>query len=181
MSSYDVAIIGAGIVGAACALECGQSGLKVAIIEPGPLGGGATAAGMGHIVVMDDSDAQFALTHYSQELWTALAPGLPPEAEYLPCGTLWIAADEEEMAEVRRKQQYYCDRGVQTDVLDSRALTTAESNLRRGLAGALLVPGDSVIYAPAAARWFVEQSGAKVHAQAAIELTASGVRLADGS
>ena len=33
------------------------------------IGGGATAAGMGHLVVMDDSEAQFALTRYSQTLW----------------------------------------------------------------------------------------------------------------
>ena len=49
----DVVIIGAGIVGAACALECAESGLHCALVEPHVVGGGATAAGMGHIVVMD--------------------------------------------------------------------------------------------------------------------------------
>ena len=67
--SYDVVIIGAGIVGAACAAECAREGLRVAIVEAGIIGGGATAAGMGHLVVMDDSEAQFALTRYSQQLW----------------------------------------------------------------------------------------------------------------
>src|SRR5438105_7847497 len=70
--TFDVAIVGAGIVGAACALECAQSGLKVAIIESGIVGGGATAAAMGHIVAMDDSDAQFSLTRFSQQLWNVL-------------------------------------------------------------------------------------------------------------
>ena len=68
------------------------------------MGGGATAAGMGHIVVMDDSEAQFALTRYSQLLWSEIAPSLPTNAEYETPGTLWLAADDEEMAEAERKQ-----------------------------------------------------------------------------
>src|SRR4051794_29294126 len=70
--SFDVAVVGGGIVGAACAMSCAAAGLTVAVVEPGPIGGGATAAGMGHIVVMDDSPAQLALTHYSRALWMAM-------------------------------------------------------------------------------------------------------------
>src|SRR5437764_375474 len=70
--SYDVVIVGAGIVGAACADAFAARGLHVAVVDREVVGSGATAAGMGHIVVMDDSDAQFALTHYSQRLWHEL-------------------------------------------------------------------------------------------------------------
>ena len=70
--AYDVIILGAGIVGAACADECARHGMRVALIDRDGVGGGATAAGMGHLVVMDDSDAQFALTRYSQLLWQQL-------------------------------------------------------------------------------------------------------------
>src|ERR1041384_1511693 len=108
--TYDVAIVGGGIVGAACALEAARSGLSVVVIERGVIGGGATAAGMGHIVVMDDSEAQFALTQYSQQLWRQIAPELPREVEYEECGTLWVAADDEEMDEVRRKLKFYSSR-----------------------------------------------------------------------
>ena len=87
MGSYDVAIAGGGIVGAACAMECAAAGLKVVVIEPGPIGGGATAAGMGHIVLMDDSPAQLALTRYSRDLWIAMIPELPADVEYLACGS----------------------------------------------------------------------------------------------
>ena len=74
---YDVVIVGAGIVGAACADEFVRRGQRVAVIGADVIGSGATAAGMGHIVVMDDSDAQFALTRYSQQLWQELRPQLP--------------------------------------------------------------------------------------------------------
>ncbi len=160
-SVYDVAIIGAGIVGAACADEAAAAGLRVAVIERGPIGGGATAAGMGHIVCMDDSEAQFALTHYSRTLWTQLAPQLPADVEYTACGTLWVAADDEEMAEVLRKAAYYSARDVQTTVLDAGQLAQAEPNLRTGLPGALLVHDDAVIYPPCAARFLLERAQAR--------------------
>jgi glycine/D-amino acid oxidase-like deaminating enzyme len=60
--SFDIVIVGAGIVGAACAAECARAGFKVLVLDRGPVGGGTTGAGMGHIVVMSDSEAQFALT-----------------------------------------------------------------------------------------------------------------------
>lgn len=183
--AYDLVVVGAGIVGAACAEEGTRQGLRVAIIDRDAIGGGATATGMGHIVVMDDSEAQFALTRYSQQLWQQLRPELPADVEYQPCGTIWVAADEEEMAEVRRKQNYYVQRGVPTEVLDPVALQKLEPNLRKGLAGGLLVPGDVVLYPPSAARFLIERAqkaGAKLHlGSPASQIGKGRVRLADGT
>ena len=58
MPSPDVLVVGAGIVGAACADALSEAGLSVTVLESRFAGGGATAAAMGHIVVMDDSPAQ---------------------------------------------------------------------------------------------------------------------------
>ena len=184
-SVYDVVIVGGGIVGAACADECARAGLRTAVVEAGSIGGGATAAGMGHIVVMDDSEAQFALTRYSQILWNELAGELPPDCEFEASGTIWVAADEEELKEVHRKRKFYEARGVSVEVLDSNDLESAEPNLRKGLRGGLRVPGDSVLYPPCAARFLIERAqshGAHLRSgQAVINLTGKGVKLADGS
>ena len=185
VASHDVVIIGAGIVGAACALACAREGLRVAIVEAETIGGGATAAGMGHLVVMDDSEAQFALTRFSQLLWQKLATDLPADVEFESCGTIWVAADEEEMAAVKQKKIFYESRGVPAEVLDSKSLHEAEPNLREGLPGGLLVPSDAVIYAPCAARFLVEQAqsrGAQLYLPAVVtEITADGVRINNGS
>ncbi len=185
ISTYDAVVIGAGIVGAACACELARSGMRTAIVEASIVGGGATAAGMGHIVVMDDSPAQLALTQYSQSLWNEIAPQLPANVEYDRCGTLWIAADDEEMQEVRRKQAVYASVNVRTEVLDSRALSEAEPNLRRPLAGALLVPSDAVLYPPCAAVYLLEcakQAGAALYIGNAVAKAERGrVTFSDGT
>jgi glycine/D-amino acid oxidase-like deaminating enzyme len=157
MALTDIAVAGAGIVGAACAYELTRAGLRVTIFEPGIVGGGATAAGMGHLAVMDDSDPQFALTSLSQRLWRDLRPELPVSAEYLECGSLWVAADEEEMAEVLRKHAYYTARGIPVEVLDGPQLAQAEPNLRVGMAGGLLMSADAVCYPPCVAKYLVDR------------------------
>jgi glycine/D-amino acid oxidase-like deaminating enzyme len=140
---------------------------------------------MGHLTVMDDSDAQFALTRYSQLLWREMKDELPREVEYDACGTIWVAADDEEMREVLRKQEFYSSRGVEVEVLDAHALAEAEPQLRKGLVGGLRVTGDSVIYPPCAAQFLVDRAvarGARFFVGQAVEtLTPEGVRLRDGS
>jgi glycine/D-amino acid oxidase-like deaminating enzyme len=160
LHSFDAVIAGGGIVGAACALACAQEGLRVALVERSFLGGGATAAGMGHIVVLDDSEAQFTLTRRSQRLWQKLSATLPPNAEYEARGTLWVAADDEEMAEAARKQTYLSARGVPSRLLTKTELASAEPNLRPGLAGALHVPEDAVVYPPVVALHLAQQAQA---------------------
>lgn len=184
-STFDAVVIGAGIVGAACARELALAGLRVAILEASDqVGGGATSAGMGHLAVMDDSPAQFALTNFSQQLWHAFEGELPKEAEYVGCGSLWVAADEEEFAEVERKYRFYTERGLAVEVLDERQLAQAEPNLRRGMAGALLMTGDSVCYAPCATAFFVEQvcmrGGELFLEQPVVEIRASSVETKRG-
>jgi len=181
----DAIIIGAGIVGAACAEALTRDRLRVMLIESSAVGGGATAAGMGHVVVMDDSEAQFTLTKYSRDLWNNSVSQLPSEVEFEARGTLWIAADEEEYGAVHQKEAFYKTRGVRAEALDSRALAEAEPNLRSGLAGALLIPDDSVVYAPCAAQWLVSQAqrrGASLKLGAHVTaLSADGVTLNDGT
>ncbi len=131
------------------------------VLESRFAGGGATAAAMGHIVVMDDSPAQFALTELSRRLWTGLAGEMPAACEDDLTGTLWVAADADEMSHVASKAGFYRRRGVEVEELSSEELARAEPNLRPGLAGALRVPGDRVVYPVNAARWLLDRAVAR--------------------
>jgi glycine/D-amino acid oxidase-like deaminating enzyme len=159
--------------------------MKVAVVEEQTIGSGATGAAMGHVVVMSDSEAQFALTRYSQQLWKALAKQLPVDCEYVERGTLWVAADEEEMAEVRRMNAFYTGRAVAAQVLDSQTLAEAEPNLRQAMAGALLMKADGITDPPCVAQYLFEQAQAQGAAsfmgRRVVNMDDSGVVLEDAT
>jgi len=183
MKPFDILIVGAGIVGSAVARECALIGWRVGVIEGGTPAGGATAAGMGHVVVMDDSPAQLALTAFSRSLWQRDSGKLPKSVEYETCGTIWVAADDEEMAEVHARRGVYEEAGVETRVLTAAALANKEPNLRPGLAGGLLVPGDGVVYPPAAAAFYLAEAqrlGAEIFRARAMSAAQGQVVLSDG-
>jgi len=181
----DVIIVGAGIIGAACADTLSERGLQVTVIEQDVPGSGATAAGMGHLVVMDDNPAELALSSYSLTLWRQLAAGQDQAArhEYSQCGTIWVAADEEEMAAARAKAEVLSVHGIACDMLDASQLYAAEPQLRAGLAGGLLVRGDGLVYAPKSARLLLGKAqarGAVLDYGSVTALEDHGVVLADG-
>ncbi|BEP59374.1 D-hydroxyproline dehydrogenase subunit beta LhpB [Variovorax sp. V118] len=178
----DVIVIGAGIVGAACAHALAQAGRRVRVLDARL--GGATGAGMGHLVVMGDNAAELELSRHSVAQWRALAPRLGADCAYSPCGTLWIAANDEEMAEAERKQQRLGALGIESRLLGASELARAEPALRAGLSGALEVPGDGILYAPNAARWLLAQHAALVqveHAKVEAIEDDGTLRLSDGS
>lgn len=158
VSRHDAIVVGAGIVGAACAEALARDGRRVLVVDGRYASGGTTAAGMGHLVVMDDSPAQLALTGLSTALWRERARDMPPSLEYEPCGTIWVAADASQMDAVGAKQRVYADHGIASEVLDARGLAALEPHLRLGLPGGLLVPGDAVVYQPRATLWLLEQA-----------------------
>jgi len=145
-------VVGAGIVGAACSEALATAGCRVRVLESVFAGAGTTSTAMGHLVVMDDSEAQLALTAWSRRMWTERLRDMPATAEDDPCGTLWVAADEDELASLRRKAAVYAAHGERVVELDAASLREAEPRLRPGLLGGLRVPADRVVYPPAAAR-----------------------------
>ena len=72
MTESDVIVIGAGIIGAACAWQLAARGQRVTLVDDG--NPGATAAGMGHLVCMDDDPAELALSARSLASWRKLTP-----------------------------------------------------------------------------------------------------------
>jgi glycine/D-amino acid oxidase-like deaminating enzyme len=181
-TTYDLVVVGAGIVGAACADYARAQGLRVAIIEPGPVGGVATAAAMGHLVAMDDDPAELALAHYSLGLWEAFVD--VPQAAFSRCGTLWVASHADEYASIPAKLARLAAAGVMAEQVDAERLYRLEPSLAAGLAGGMLVPNEAVVYPPGVAGFLVDRAiarGASWYRQRAYQLNASGLRLDDGT
>ena len=157
MKQCDVIVIGAGIIGAACAWQLAKRGQSVTLIDDGQPG--ATAAGMGHLVCMDDDPAELALSAWSLERWRAITPRMPDHCAWRGCGTLWLAESEEEMAVAGEKQRRLAGHQVPSERQTPQQIAGREPLLRGGLAGGLWVPGDGIVYAPNVARWLMADAG----------------------
>jgi len=183
LNTADVLVVGAGIVGACIASVLAAEGLSVQVLSDGVPGDGATAAGMGHLVVLDDDDAELALSRWSMHLWSQ-CPQLTA-AEYQRCGTLWLAAQPHEQGLLQAKQRRLQQAGVTTEWLDEAALREAEPALALGPVAGLRVPGDGVVYAPKLAKALlddvVRQHGVRFACGSAVQqVLPHGVQCADG-
>lgn len=182
MGRYDLIIVGAGIVGAACADCASAEGLAVLLVEPGAIGGGVTAAGMGHLVSIDGLPAELALAGYSQQQWETLRH--LPDIEYSRCGTLWVAGDDADRARISQKRERLAGAGVTAVPVDAKELYELEPSLAPGLAGGLLVEDEGVVFPPAVARRLVERACRRGATLRRARVTALGdheVTLEDGS
>jgi glycine/D-amino acid oxidase-like deaminating enzyme len=180
-AEVDVIIVGAGIVGACCAHELAARKLKVMVIDNHR--GGATGAGMGHLVVMDDNPAELALSHYSIGVWNTLCEEMPEGCAYRNCGTLWLAANEDERELAEAKQAALTKHGVSTRWVNAARLRELEPMLRPDLVGALKVTGDGIVYAPAAVRWLLARHADRitVHEAEVVRVEDNRLCLGDGS
>jgi glycine/D-amino acid oxidase-like deaminating enzyme len=88
----DVVVVGAGIIGAACAYYARRAGLTVTVVDRGGVAGGTTGAGEGNILVSDkEPGPELDLALRSHALWRGLELG---DIELEAKGGLVVAASE---------------------------------------------------------------------------------------
>lgn len=193
----DVVVVGAGIVGAACALAAVRSGLTVTVVDRGPLAGGTSSGGEGNLLVSDKpAGPELDLALHSLGHWTELAAhaeeltgqdGGGFELEHK--GGLMVAATPDAMASLGPLAAGQREAGVEVVAVDGDGLADLEPHLASGLAGGLLYPQDAQlqpIRATAVLLALARRHGARVLTGCAVTALPrragriSGVRLADG-
>jgi glycine oxidase len=112
--TYDVIIIGGGVVSAASALELSKAGLKVLVLEKTHVGAGASGASAALLEFQIDAfrgEPFFSLAKASRPLFPALADEIKDissiDIQYEPCGILQLALTDEDVtalqAEIKRQ------------------------------------------------------------------------------
>ncbi|MCX5375275.1 FAD-binding oxidoreductase [Streptomyces sp. NBC_00091] len=160
----DVVIIGAGVVGAACAYYASRSGLSVAVVDRGPVAGGTTGAGEGNLLVSDkEAGPELDLALLSVRLWRELAAELPQAIEYEPKGGLVVAPDETTLKALRHFAEGQRAAGVEWAEADPAALRDLEPHLAPGQAGGFHYPQDAQVQPAQAAARLLAASGAELY------------------
>ncbi|MGE7385624.1 NAD(P)/FAD-dependent oxidoreductase [Streptomyces sp. NPDC004126] len=160
----DVVIIGAGVVGAACAYYASRSGLSVAVVDRGPVAGGTTGAGEGNLLVSDkEAGPELGLALLSTELWRDLCAELPHTIEYETKGGLVVAPDDTTLKALRQFAEGQRVAGVVSAEVGPDALYDLEPHLAPGLAGGFHYPQDAQVQPALAAAHLLAASGAEVY------------------
>ncbi|MFD0022354.1 NAD(P)/FAD-dependent oxidoreductase [Streptomyces sp. NPDC058382] len=174
----DVVVVGAGVVGAACAYYAARSGLSVAVVDRGPVAGGTTGAGEGNLLVSDKPPGpELALALLSVSLWRELAQVLPEEIEFEEKGGLVVAADESSLATLTATAAGQSEAGVRTTSIAPHELSGVEPHLAPGLAGGVLYPQDSQVQPALSAAHLIRaarEAGARVQLGEAVTEVLTG-------
>ncbi|MFI1935939.1 NAD(P)/FAD-dependent oxidoreductase [Streptomyces purpureus] len=189
-NTSDVIVVGAGVVGAACAYYAARAGLTVTVLDRGPVAGGTTGAGEGNLLVSDkEPGPELELALLSLELWRELADGLPDRIEYEPKGGLVIASDQAGLAALRDFATRQGGAGVTAHEIPADRLHDLEPHLTSGLAGGFHYPQDAQVMPALAAAHLLRSGGGRIRPHLGEEVTevitgasgeVRGVRTANG-
>jgi len=151
-----VVVIGAGIVGAACAHDLARGGADVVVLDRGPVASGTTSRGEGNILVSDKGPgAELDLARLSRDAWLELGDELgrdPMELEEK--GGVVVASSPEGLDALEGFAR--SQRAAGTTALDVDDLRSLEPHLAPGLAGGVLYPEDMQVQPVLAAAAMLE-------------------------
>ncbi|WP_329125643.1 NAD(P)/FAD-dependent oxidoreductase [Streptomyces sp. NBC_01465] len=167
----DVVVVGAGMVGAACAFYATRAGLCVTVVDRGPVAGGTTGAGEGNLLVSDkEPGPELDLALYSGRLWKDVAaePGLGEAVEFEPKGGLMVVSDPAGMRALEVFATGQRAHGVEAQSVAADALHELEPHLADGLGGGMYYPQDCQVMPTLAAAHLIRRSGASLHTGRAV-------------
>lgn len=144
--SFDVVVVGAGIIGAACAYHLTQRGLSVAVVDRGSVAAGTTGAGEGNILVSDKGPGpELDLALLSRRLWRDLAGELGPAVQLESAGGLVVARRPADVQPLLAFAAAQSGAGVDAQPVDAQDLRSLEPHLAAGLGGGVLYAQDMQI------------------------------------
>lgn len=140
---YDAVVIGAGVVGAACAHFLASAGASVAVVDRGWVAGGTSGAGEGNILVSDkELGPELELALLSNRLWRELGEQLGSDIEFEAKGGLVVAADGDTLTGLNSLAEKQRASGVEAIQMAADELPALEPNIARDLHGGISYPQD---------------------------------------
>jgi glycine oxidase len=142
----DIIVIGAGIIGSACAFELAAAGARVTVFDARRIGQGASQASAGVLapyIEGHDDGLLRRLGRRSLDMYDAFVPRVMEASgaivQYTRAGTLEIALDETHAANLRRSVQTLMSEGIQAHWLEPADLEHVEPLAARSAIGGLLI------------------------------------------
>ncbi|MDX6274920.1 MAG: glycine oxidase [Frankiales bacterium] len=145
----DVLVVGGGVIGLSIAWRAAQQGLSVTVVDASTAGRASHAAAGMLAPITETKPTEEALLRLGlegQRLWPAFAAELTAaggmDIGYRTQGTLAVALDNDDKADLDRLAKILAGFGVDADTLTSRETRQLEPMLSPDVRSGLLVPSD---------------------------------------
>ena len=148
----DLVVLGAGVIGLACAWRAGRAGATVVVLDAGS-DERASEVAAGMIAPVGEAlwgeDALLAAALASAESWpgfaTELADSGGAEVPYRRCGSVHVGLDRDETAELRRRHDLHDVLGLEARWLRGSECRRLEPGLSTVVAGGFEAPGEAEV------------------------------------
>jgi D-hydroxyproline dehydrogenase subunit beta len=142
-------VLGAGIIGSACARELALAGFDVVVVDRSGPAAATTSHGEGNILVSDkEPGPELALAQLSGRLWPEVIDALGPRAagaEWEPKGGIVVATTQEGAEALLPFAASQRAAGVLAEPMDAVELRAAEPFLTEGHTAAVHYPEDAQV------------------------------------
>lgn len=151
--SFDVAIVGGGVIGLSCAWRAAQRGARVAVVERGEPGCGATRVAAGMLAPVGELsfgepellELTLAASRLYQEFVAELEAATGVTTGYERLGALHVALDRDEAAQLRRVHELQRSLGLEAEWLPPRKCRDLEPGLTPSFHGGVFAPGEAAV------------------------------------
>jgi glycine/D-amino acid oxidase-like deaminating enzyme len=142
----DLAIVGAGIIGASAAYHASKRGLKVALLDAAVPASGTSGACDGYVAISSKKPGlMMQLAAASQQLYPQVAADLRLDPELEPAGGLLICETRRVREQIEGQVAAIEAAGVAMPFCEGEALRRIEPHLSADIYGAYDIPGESIV------------------------------------
>ena len=154
--TFDVVVVGAGIIGAATAYYCAEAGLRVAVVEKHTAASQTSSHCEGNLLVSDkENGPELELAKYSLGLWRGELSQFAEEIEFEPKGGLVVATNDQTMESLQRALAAQREYGIDVEELSPQELRDKEPFITDDAVGAAWYPQDSQLMPMATVNCFL--------------------------
>ncbi len=146
MKSYDVVVIGGGVIGTSVAYFLSKKGIKVALVEKGDIASGAAARSDGNIKISDKRPGiETKMAYASQLLFKDLANEISYNFDYNQRGSICIIENEEEFKVAQKYVKIQVEDGYPMRIMDKSEIHNDEPYLAENIIGGIEIDCDASV------------------------------------
>jgi len=150
---FDVVVVGGGVIGLSCAWRAAQRGARVAVLERGEPGCGATRVAAGMLAPVGELsfgepellELTLAASRMYPEFVAELEAVTGETTGYERLGALHVALDRDEAAQLRRVHELQRSLELEAEWLPPRRCRELEPGLTPSFHGGVLAPGEAAV------------------------------------